>query len=220
MPSLPLTTIDFPYKDQFRALSPDELWVLRSTLSDELFGIKSLLEHCVVDGKADQHMLHTVFSVAEHRRDHLCKLLGIEMFGAAARDARVEDLRRANGRIRELESQLGQAASPEGCAMLLKSIGEKVTHWWDLQGFGYVREMHFSDSGGLQAQFSCSLHSGLLSYSDTPVSDREAKADRLATMQRRGFVLATAARGNDHSPAAQASPFRAGLAARCTPATG
>lgn len=197
MPSLPLPDLVAPYEGQTRPLTPDESEVLAKSLQNEIFGLKALLDYFVKDNTADLHMVYTVFSSAEYNRARMCKLLGIEMDAVEAREARVASLRDANGRIRELEAQLGQAASPEACAMLLKDIGSKLNHWWDTHGFGYVREMRFSEYGHLEAQFSCSLHGALSMFSDTPVSDRESKQSWLMSLQQRGFVLAPKSRGSD-----------------------
>lgn len=198
MPPLPLEIRPAPYEDQTRTLNADEAAVLKKELSEELFGLKALLDHFTPAAAVDLNMVHTVFSVGEHRRARLCKMLGIEMDSVTEQEARYAQLRKANELIRDLESQLGQGATPEACSAFMKNLSEKLEYWWDVHGFGHIREMRFTKWGGMEVEFSCSLFGTFsLTMSDTPVSDKEARKQWLAALSERGFVTKDKERGND-----------------------
>jgi len=198
MPPLPLEIRPAPYEGQVRPLNADEAAVLKKELTEELFGLKALLDYFTPAGAVDLNMVHAVFSVGEGRRDRLCKMLGIEMDSGAEREARYAQLRKANEFIRELETQLGQGATPEACSAFLKNLSDKMDYWWDVHGFGHIREMSFTKWGGMEVEFSCSLFGAFSrSMSDTPVSDKEARKQWLATLSDRGFVAKDKERGND-----------------------
>lgn len=200
MPPLPLEILPPPYDGQHKTLSADETEVLKKAFSDEIFGLRMLLDEVTKTGQADLQMVYAVFSVSEGQRDRACKMLGVEMESAAQREARHSQLRKANGLIRELESQLGQGATPEACTEFLRGLTAKMDYWWDVHGFGYIREMRFNRWGSMEVEFSCSLVGDyVLTGSTTPASDRELKKTWLQSLSEQGYVVQPSERGSDAS---------------------
>ncbi|KVP17083.1 hypothetical protein [Burkholderia ubonensis] len=137
----------------------------------------------------NKELAENVLKVSEYKLSDLCKLLGIETHGTREREERHADLRRANGRIRELEEQLGNSQGADVTQSALKNLDAQLNSWWDLEGFGHISDIAFQRYG-CKVNFSCALYGDFrLINSDTPVSDKERKALWLASLRERGFVL-------------------------------
>ncbi|KWA84179.1 hypothetical protein WL29_22725 [Burkholderia ubonensis] len=130
-----------------------------------------------------------VLKVSEYSLADLCKLLGIVTDTTAEREQRNADLRKANMRIRELETQLGNTQGPDVTQSCIKVMYDQLNSWWDLEGFGHISSISFQRYCCV-VDFSCMLTGDFrIIDSDTPVSDKERKAQWLKSLGERGFVL-------------------------------
>ncbi|RIJ84993.1 hypothetical protein RSP822_18165 [Ralstonia solanacearum] len=137
----------------------------------------------------DIELATNALKVAEFNIADLCKVLGVETDSAAEREERYAALRQANLRIRDLENQLGLSQAPEAVQASLKAMDEHLNKWWDLEGFGYIKDIDFGRYG-CRVNFSCNLFGAFGSWdSDTPVTDRDRKAAWIENLKERGFVL-------------------------------
>ncbi|MNR71805.1 hypothetical protein D3C71_24830 [compost metagenome] len=188
---LPLTPMPTPYANaEPVVLDADKRAVALKQLKDLLFGFSTLANQVDKQSTMDQQLTHSVLSVAEFRIVDIAKMAGIEIHTQAEIEDRHARLRQANGRIRELEAQLGQAVGPEHLAGGLKAFADKLKKWWRVEGFGHISEMDFSEWGNLRVKFSCHLHGAFrLLDSPTPVSDKDARANWLKGLRDRGFVI-------------------------------
>lgn len=131
-----------------------------------------------------------VLKVAEFTLADLGKTIGIETDSAREREQRYADLRRANGRVRELEGQLGNSQGADVTQASIKALVERIDGWWDLEGFGHITGVAF-EKYGCKVNFSCSLFGDFpLLNSLTPISDKDRKEMWHASLRERGFILA------------------------------
>lgn len=137
----------------------------------------------------NKELAENALKVSEYQLSDLCQTLGVETHGTREREQRHADLRKANGRIHELEELLGKRQGPEVTQSALKNLYAQLNSWWDLEGFGHIGDVAFQEYG-CTVKFSCALFGDFrLIGSDTPVSDQERKALWLESLRERGFVL-------------------------------
>ncbi|AEA65731.1 hypothetical protein [Burkholderia gladioli] len=137
----------------------------------------------------DRELATNALMVAEGKLMELCKALAIELDSNAEREDRYARLRAANLRIRELETQLGNSASPELTQASLKVLAQRLQRWWKFEGLGHASKISFGEHG-CEVELSCSLR-GMFSrfLSATPVSDKVNEKHWLQNLRDRGFEL-------------------------------
>lgn len=171
-------------------LNADQRAVLAKDLSDQMFGFKHIIDLLKAGKPVQRGLLRSVLYMAEARIVDACKVSGIQLDSATEQEQRYARVRALNERVRELEAQLGQAATPEQTAAHLKVCAENLNKWWRADGFGHVRDVTFTDWGHMKAELSCHLFGDFsLTMSKTPVSDKERRAQWLQDLKDRGFVL-------------------------------
>lgn len=168
-------------------LNEDQAAVAQRLLRDIHMGAGTIIRVLADGEKLQVELARNVLSVTEYRMAELGKLLDIPTKSAEEVERRHADLRRANMRVRELESMLGQSQTPAVALMTLRGITEQVYNWWRLEGFGHVSEEAFTQYG-MKVKFSCHLFGNFrLLDSDTPVSDEELREQWHAELRQRGF---------------------------------
>ncbi|KVS52215.1 hypothetical protein WK39_26515 [Burkholderia cepacia] len=171
-------------------LSADQQAVARKKISDMHHAVATILSVLKEGAEIDAELATNCVKVAEFNLADLCKTLGVETFSAKEREQRYADLRAANIRIHDLETQLGSTVAPEALQSALKNISEHLNRWWLRDGFGYVHDLQFGAYGVCHGKFSCSLHGAFpILDSDTPVSDKRSRASWLESLRARGFEL-------------------------------
>ncbi|SAL01616.1 hypothetical protein AWB80_08166 [Caballeronia pedi] len=171
-------------------LSPDQQAVAKKKLHDIGQSISMLHSFLEKGRPIEEDFAKSVACVVEYKLDDLCKALNIETFGTKEREERYAKLREANTQIHELEKQLGNTLSADATQESIKNIAAHLNKWWDLDGFGFIRELEFGQYGVCKGEFSCSLNGTFrLIDSDTPVSDKENKKTWIDTLRERGFEL-------------------------------
>lgn len=176
-------------EDPHIVLNPDQLAVAGKAIRD-LGGAMVTLQQGLRDANGvPEELAVSCLKVSEYYLKDLAKALGIQTNGTKELEERHAMLREANLRIRELEAQLGRGQSAQLTQLSVKALAERVNYWWRRDGFGHVSKTDFG-SYGVMLDLSCTLFGRfLLLDSNTPVSDREAKARWYASLAERGFVL-------------------------------
>lgn len=170
------------------ALNPDQRAVARKHLQEMLFAMGILHKSLEGEGLPNLALSTAALRATEMHFVHACKQLGIATQTQEEVDKRHADLRRANLRARALEAELA-SANTQHMGLGLKGLESRLEHWWDVHGFGYIREFTFR-SYGCKAKLSGALHGRFSSsMSDTPVSDQQSEQDWHAQLQQAGFVL-------------------------------
>ncbi|HDR9026905.1 TPA: hypothetical protein QDB14_001075 [Burkholderia vietnamiensis] len=171
-------------------LSVDQQAVARKKISDMHHAVATILSVLKESAEIDAELATNCVKVAEFNLADLCKALGVETDSAAERDRRYADLRAANMRVHELETQLGDTVAPEAVQHAIKNIAQHLNKWWRSDGFGYVHDLEFGAYGVCHGKFSCSLtgHFPMID-SDKPVSDKRNKAAWVDSLRERGFEL-------------------------------
>lgn len=187
----PLSAMPQPYANASPVvLDADKRAVALKEIRELLSGLSMLAKEVDAKSTLDPQLTHAVLSVTEFRIADLAKMAGIQIHTQAEIEDRHARLRQANGRIRELEQQLGQAVSPEHLGAGLKALSSKLQKWWRVEGFGHVSDMDFNEYGSLKVKLSCHLHGAFrLVDSPTPVSDKQARIDWMQSLRDRGFVI-------------------------------
>ncbi|WP_321810121.1 hypothetical protein [Burkholderia sp. BCC1985] len=171
-------------------LSADQQAVARKKISDMHHAVATILSVLKDSAEIDVELATNCIKVAEFNLADLCKALGVETFSAKEREQRYADLRAANMRIHDLETQLGSTVAPEAVQNAIKNIAQHLNKWWRSDGFGYVHDLEFGAYGVCRGKFSRSLNGTFrLLDSDTPVSDKKNKAAWLDSLRERGFDL-------------------------------
>lgn len=175
-------------------LTPQQVAKIKNTTKKVMQDLSSLtwfLERAE-EGESEgltRETARNVMSVTESKLADLGRLLGVDTEAAQRIEERHADIRRANLRIQELEGLLAQQMPPEALRPALYAMGEKLKGWWDLEGFGNVRDMNFG-THSLKVEFSCQflgVKPKVAGCEGLPHAER--KALWLADLQRRGFVL-------------------------------
>ncbi|HGO6081882.1 TPA: hypothetical protein ACK3PA_006379 [Burkholderia cenocepacia] len=171
-------------------LSADQQAVARKKINDMHHAVATILSVLKESAEIDAQLATNCVKVAEFNLADLCKALGVETFSAKEREQRYADLRAANMRVHDLETQLGSTVAPEAVQHAIKNIAQHLNKWWRCDGFGYVHDLEFGAYGVCHGKFSCSLNGHFrLIDSDTPVSDERNKADWIESLRERGFEL-------------------------------
>lgn len=184
------------YVGQTATPDADGLAVLQRDLKEDLFATSHLLESLKKEGKVDRQLAYSILYMKEARLAEFCKQLGVELDSAQERENRYADLRAANAKVHRLERELGQTGSAKQTAAHLKVMSDKLNYWWDREGFGHIRDISFTQYGGLSASFSCHLFGErALIGSRKPVSDEADHEEWLQELRERGYEL-VAVRGD------------------------
>ncbi|MGE8063901.1 hypothetical protein [Pseudomonas sp. NPDC089569] len=151
-----------------------------------------ILVHLTANGSEISHeTAASALRSVEYTIQKVGKILNVETQTAADIEERHAKLRTANQRVRELEAQLGQAQTPATILMALRCLKEKLTRWWELEGFGHVSEVIF-EAYGCRVKLSCHLFGDFpLVDSPTPLTDRERKVLWYESLRDRGYELET-----------------------------
>ena len=149
-----------------------------------------MLVQMVANGKDIPHdTAASALRSVEYTIQKVGSILKVETETAADIEKRNAKLRAANLRVRELEAQLGQAQTPATTLLALRSLKERLTRWWEQEGFGHVSDVHF-EAYGCRVKLSCGLYGDFpLVDSPTPLTDKERKILWYQSLRDRGFEL-------------------------------
>ncbi|UXU90381.1 hypothetical protein [Burkholderia sp. S-53] len=171
-------------------LSADQLAVAQKKIADILYTIGTVLT-LINEGRDIQLELATdCVKVAEFNLAGLCRTIGVETVSSKEREQHYADLRAANLRIRDLETQLGNTVPPDAIQNAIKNIAQHLKRWWNRDGLGYVHDLEFGAYGVCHGKFSFRLNGGFpILDPDTPASDKRNDAARMDSLRERGFEI-------------------------------
>lgn len=187
-----------PHDPSIVTLNADQKAVALKKVRDTISALGHLGNLIETESLEVGHGLN-VLHVAEYSLADISKLTKIETDSAAERERRHAQLRAANMRVHELERQMGEAAGVAHVQMGIRDLGKKLNSWWDLEGFGHISSIRFTDYGNCEVVFSCMLFGRYhIIDSPTPLSDKERKALWLKSLEERGFLLCDDPDEKDH----------------------
>ncbi|AQT06302.1 hypothetical protein [Acetobacter persici] len=166
--------------------------------------VHNMLKNDTFPGDAENRSGELVVLAVRKATRHvieLAKTLGIPSEEAEEVTRRHAAIRKANLRIRDLESQLGESVTPDKVRQAIKSYSKRINYWWKVYGFGHVRSFVFEEHI-IKVSLSC-LPFGDFAIIDskTPVSDKERRALWRKSLEARGILLAEDERGSrDFTP--------------------
>lgn len=170
-------------------LDEDATAVVKRLVKEAQQALASLVFFMDSPEPLEHEAARTALSVAEYKMADIGKKLGVETMSGEKVERRHRDLRIANGRVRELEAQLGTAQSPELTQLAVRALDERINAWWRHEGFGLVSETTFGPYV-CKVKLSCSLFGDFaVIASETPISDKERKRLWHESLRERGFVL-------------------------------
>lgn len=171
----------------------DQQAVFHREIRDQIMGYATLGEILESGRPLPRDLTRNILYLGESHNAEMCKLTGIETDSSKERDERYLRVRELNARVRELEQQMGSAASMAQTVAHLGVLAAKLNYWWDLEGFGHISKLSFNQYGALEVEFSCHLFGDFaLIGSITPVSDKTRKQLWLESLTNKGFMLHTA----------------------------
>ncbi len=138
-------------------------------------------------------------NLSEEMRDNMCGLLDHYVAGicepleynSKARErleAQHAEIRQLNGKIHELERQLGEAAPIDTVPKLLHNLHDMIVDWWEELGFGWISDLNFGHYGTVHCKFGFSFDH-VFTGTKTPVSDKEAKKNNIERLKEQGFIF-------------------------------
>jgi hypothetical protein len=169
------------------ALDPDQKVVVMKAAKDLMHGASYIYE-MVENDNLTIEMRDSMCNLMDHYTKAICDPLGYASQAAARIEEKHAEIRSLNGKIHELERQLGEAAPIDTVPKLLTNLRDGVDAWWDEQGFGYVFEFEYGPYGTVSLKFSFSFDH-TFSMSRTPVSDKKFKADKRNDLEKQGYVF-------------------------------
>lgn len=170
-------------------LSPDDQAVVLRTIRDIQLGLQTLDKSLQKEGSLNHEIARNVLSVTEYNIPEIGQKLGVATETEAKITKRHADIRAANLRIRDLESQLGSSQAPSAVQMSLGVLTERLHEWWRIDGFGHVSEESFGRYG-CKVKLSCHLFGDFSPIqSETPISDKDRWKLWLEQLKAQGFML-------------------------------
>ncbi|WP_019156919.1 hypothetical protein [Robertmurraya massiliosenegalensis] len=175
-------------KENVVVFSEDEKAVLLKALKDIHFA-NGQLHEWVKKESLTEEMAKTLPSLIENYFSEAAKVLNYKSHLLEEKEERYVEIRRANQRIRELEEKLGSSRTIDGLGEQLEFLRDKVSKWWNTEGFNHVSEERFTPYGNLRLEFCFMLdHYGM--YSKTPVSDKRNREEHIQHLRDMGFDFA------------------------------
>ena len=168
-------------------LNPDQKAIALKAAKDLIHGA-SYIHEMVEAGELCVEMRNNMCYLLDHYTKEICEPLGYASAAAQRIEEKHADIRKLNGRIRELEQQLGEAAPIDTVPKLLHNLKETIDDWWKAQGFGWIRDLNFGPYGTVHLKFSF-LFDHIFSMSKTPVSDKESEQDKRKDLEMLGYIF-------------------------------
>lgn len=177
-------------------LNADEKEVALKTIKEANFAIQQLYNWLNGDSLTVETK-ETLLSLVDYKVSDIGQVLGVDTKSNEKIEKKHAEIRQANLKIRELEEKIGKNSPIEGLKEQLKALSELVQAWWKKDGFGYIREMNFTQYGRFEAELSISFHSFSSTFSKTPASDRKTKKEWIQSLKDKGYQLYQNENGSD-----------------------
>lgn len=161
---------------------------------ENLKKVYSALSHLYGQIKGDRverSLVNAVLGLSESIISDIGKRLDYNGTLQKEMEKRYGEIRKANLRIRELEEMVGSSKPIDGLKEQVKYLCENVEKFWQEQGFGrYIREFQITKYGGIDLKLSFGFDTmSSLFHDEKPVSRKEELAERIKSVQERGFEL-------------------------------
>ena len=169
-------------------LNEDEKEVVLKTVKEAHFAIQQLYNW--LNGETlTEEMKETLVSLVDYKVSDIGEVLGVDTKSKEKVEEKHAEIRKANLKIRELEEKIGKNNPIEGLKEQLKALSTLVQEWWKKDGFGYVKNIKFTQYGGFEAELGVSFHSFSSTFSKTPASDRRTKKEWIQSLKDKGYQL-------------------------------
>lgn len=177
-------------------LNQDDKEVCVKTLKDTYFAVKQLHDLVVAD-KLNEQMKETVPQLIEYHMANVSKILGFDSVSAKKVEEKHAEIRKANEKIRELEQKIASDNPIEGLKEQLENLSKLFQRWWRTDGFGYVKEMRFTQYGRFEAELGISFSRFSSLFSKKPASERMSQKEWEASLVEQGYKIYQNERGGD-----------------------
>lgn len=167
--------------------NPDQKAVALKTLKDMFFAVKQLRDW-ISEDNLSQEMAGILPQLIEGHFTDISKLLNYESVLTKEKEERHQRIREANRRIRELEKQLGDNKPIDGLKEQLQLLASRVSSWWNKYGFYHVSDVVFTEYGLYKARF-CFMLDHLYTFSETPVTDKKNRKQRVQELIEEGWDI-------------------------------
>lgn len=94
------------------------------------------------------------------------------------------------GKIKALEKALEEQQSIASISGNVSLLFKKISKWWNVEGFHYVREKSITHSGSATFELGFMLNSMTSMFSKTPVSDKQGLQTKVQYLTEKGFEFA------------------------------
>ncbi|WP_059051392.1 hypothetical protein [Paenibacillus senegalimassiliensis] len=168
-------------------LNPDQKVVALKTLKDMFFAVKQLHDW-VSEDNLSQEMAGVLPHLIEGHFSDMSKQLNYESVLTKEKEERHQRIREAYGRICDLEKQLGENKPIDGLKEQLQLLASKISDWWNKYGFYHVSDAMFTEYGLYKARF-CFMLDHLYTFSETPVTDKQNRKQRIQELIEEGWDI-------------------------------
>ena len=159
---------------------------------NDIYHLMKHIHDCIISKKLTEGDKSTFLSLSESYIKELGGLLDYEGVLAQEAEERYKKIRELNIENRALRKQLGTKVTNEDLRERLKNISADFHAWWNIYGFGHLRELSFSEYGTMVVKLS-----GMISdpyYLDGIDISNEQK---VAYLKKLGFEISGKSRDSD-----------------------
>lgn len=143
----------------------------------------------IQEDRLSEEMRDTLSGLFEYRMSDIAKKTGYDGLSAKVIEEKHKALREANSKIYELKRKLGSEDLTDKIKEQIEYLTGLVDKWWDIEGFNYIREMHFRKYGSLEIELGFSFNDFTSRYSDKPVTAKEKHKSWIEELKERGFNI-------------------------------
>lgn len=170
-------------------LTADKIAVLDSDIKRTSLALASLLQTSKEE-PINGAYVKTLLSLIEMTMASVSRHLGVATQTQVDVDERFSEIYKANGRIRELEGQLGEAMPIDSLAQSVGVLERKFQGWWKASGFGHTIDFMLTGHGAKIVLSGSLFGEHWSTFSETPISDKESRALWVASLIDQGYALA------------------------------
>jgi hypothetical protein len=137
----------------------------------------------LVAGNLTKGMMDMHLSLSEHYVSDFLTAMGYDGILKKESDKRHSEIRSLNDQNRLLRKQLGEKVTNEDFRERAKNITKNIREWWNIYGFGYTSEVHFTEYGYIKVVFSGNVTEQYYGTTD----GRDTMENKISYLKELGF---------------------------------
>ncbi len=169
-------------------LSDDQKIVALKGIKDMHHGL-SYVHEMIESDTLSIGMRDNMCSLLDHYLKELAEPIGYASQAAARIEEQHAKVRKLNGRIHELERQLGEAMPIDMIPNTLRNLRDGIASWWGNQMSGsHIFDFDYGPYGTVDIKFSFSFDR-ISSWSKSPTTDKTKKVQAREDLENQGYIF-------------------------------